>query len=198
MQRFLVHILPLVYLLIHAGLAELPRLWSSKWASTVLAALIIGQIGYLLLTALDQRFIQGVIYQDFIPQPAGGSAYIRDHTTSEDTIALVDAGMIAYFVPLETRVIDMVGLAESHIAHRPSQFPGGLFGLGDGFGKWDVDYVLAQEPKYVQLHLQGRDQAGRWQTDFTGATLLINDPRFQAAYQLISAEELGGLFVRKE
>lgn len=198
LQRFLVHILPFTYLLIHAGLARLWEIWPGRWGKVLLAGLVLGQLGYLLFGSLEYNFISGVRNAPLIPDGGLIAEALRRHVQPGDTIALVDAGIFAYLLPLDARAVDMVGLADEHIAHRPPQFPSGLFGRGDGFGKWDVDYVLAQQPKVVTVHLRGQTEDGVWQTDFTGTTLLLNDPRFQEQYELVSGGDIGGVFVRKK
>ena len=132
--------------------------------------------------------------------PNGGArvAYLCRYVCPGDTIAVIDAGIIAYRLPLETRVVDMVGLTDVHIAHQPVRLLGGLFGRGDAFGKWDVDYVLAQKPRFVQVNILGKTVEGEWLTNFTGTTLLINDHRFQMAYRLVTEPEGTGVFVREE
>lgn len=213
MQRFLVNVLPLLWLLVHAGLGSLMQYLTAPPASDagpgraalrldstlvtgLVVLLVVGQVGYLLLLSLDQRFVGGggnpgdpTLHPDLV--------YLREQAQPGDTVALVFAGF-AYFLPLETRVIDMVGLTDAHIARRPAQFPSGLFGRGDVFGKWDVDYVLAQGPDYVQGFGPVRGSDGVWRTKFTGTTLLLNDPRFQREYAPL--REPGGtdLFVRRQ
>ncbi|MFN8445972.1 MAG: hypothetical protein U0175_34595, partial [Caldilineaceae bacterium] len=100
-----------------------------------------------------------------------------------------------YRAPLTARIVDMVGLTDKHVAHLPAQFPGGLWGRGDAFGKWDVDYVLAQNPKYVQVRITQTSPDGSWQTNFTGTTQLVNDPRFRQAYQLVTETIDPSIFV---
>jgi len=111
---------------------------------------------------------------------------------------VVDAGGLPNRLPLSTRVIDMVGLVDAHIAHLPPQFPGGLFSSGDGFGKWDPDYVLAQKPDYIQFHIIGRTPDGHLLTDFTGTTLLARQPDFLRHYRLAEESGIPGLFERIE
>ncbi len=197
MQRFLVHILPFIYLLVHAGVMQLQVIRPSPWVPALIAILILGQAAYLLVTSLEHRFIAGIGNGSLIPKDTPTVIYLQQHIEADHTIAVVDAGIYAYIVPLETRVVDMIGLTDAHIAHRPIQYPNGLLGQGDAFGKWDVDYILAQSPDFVQVYLRGQTPSGQWKTHFTGTTLLINDPRFQAAYELVSLEKFGGLFAKK-
>jgi hypothetical protein len=123
---------------------------------------------------LVQNAGQGMDDQPWWQSTIQKSRFLSQNVNQGDTIAVVDAGYIAYTMPPDVRVIDMVGLSNGHIAHLPVQLPHGLWGTGDAFGKWDVDYVLSQKPRYVQI------------TVFTGARLLAQDPRFQALYRPIT------------
>ena len=161
-----------------------------------MVGLVLGQVGYLLFGSLEYSFTSGIRNAPLIPDGGPIAEALRQHVQPGDTIALVDAGIFAYVMPLDVRAVDMVGLADEHIAHRSPQFPNGLLGRGDGFGKWDVAYVLAQQPKVIVVHLRGQTD-GVWLTDFTGTTLLINGLRFQEQYELFSGGEFGGVFVRK-
>lgn len=199
MQRFAVHVLPFVYLIVQIGLERVDRLWSANsWGKVLLLLLVWGQVAYLLVGSLEYRFLDGIGRGTFIPEPIGMVRYLHQNVGPEDTIAVVEAGRIAYDASLETRVLDMVGLTDAHIAHHPAQFPGGLFGRGDGFGKWDVDYVLEQSPRFVQANVRGQTADGTWLTMFTGTALLLNDPRFRELYKPVTDPGVKGVFVRKE
>jgi hypothetical protein len=142
----------------------------------------------LATTVIEHRFV--VSLQEALAsvpeaQENASVTYIKQNLRPGETVAVVDAGGIAYSLPLNVRVIDMVGLTDAHIAHLPPQFPHGLLGRGDGFGKWDVEYVLDQEPRFVQVHLIRQTPTGEWVTDFTGSTLLVNDSHFQKTYRRI-------------
>ena len=147
----------------------------------------VGMSALLPLASLEQRFVHGT--------GAGPPllTYLRQNLEPGDTIAVDQAGLLAYGLPLEIRVIDLNGLTDAHIAHRPVALPGGLFGRGDGFGKWDIDYVLAQNPRFVQVFVREIRDDGRYTTGNTGQTLLVNDPRFRRRYQLVSVHKRGVL-----
>lgn len=196
MQRFAVHILPLLYLLVQAGLEQITQAGSSRWRFTLLSILVWGQAAYLSAGSLDQRFVRGIGSGPIVPQGDQRMVFLWQHVSPTDTIAVIDAGFNAYRLPLETRVVDMVGLTNAHIAHQPVQLPGGVFGRGDAFGKWDVSYVLDQNPRFVQVNLTGQTQSGEWRTNFTGTTLLVNDPRFRAMYHPVDEPGTEGIFVR--
>ncbi|MBN1221225.1 MAG: glycosyltransferase family 39 protein [Anaerolineae bacterium] len=196
-QRFLVHILPLVYLLIQHGLINLSQVWPHRWQMSLITLVVLGQSGYMLATTVTEHRFEISLQQALASAPESQEnasiTYIKQNLHPGETIAVVDAGGIAYSLPLTVRVIDMVGLTDAHIAHLTPQFPHGLFGRGDGFGKWDVEYILDQKPRFVQIHLIRQTPTGEWVTDFTGATLLINDPRFRTRYRLVDE---AGIFER--
>lgn len=198
LQRFAVHILPPLYLLLQAGMGVLYRLGRFRWHRAVWIILIVGQVGYLWGYSLEQRLVNGVGGGPLIPEDTPIIAYIRQNVHPGGAIAVTDAGLISYRLPPEVRIVDMVGLTDAHIAHQPVHLPGGLLGRGDAFGKWDVDYVLRQQPRLVQVNIIGQTAEGEWLTNFTGTTLLVNDPRFRQRYRPVDETRLPGLFIQQE
>ena len=198
MQRFLVQMLPLLVIVLHAGFVALLDLWgaAARWPKPSVLLLILGQLAFLLFTSLEARFLAGI----GAPGGATGAApdiqYVAARLLPGDAVAVDVAGAYAYYLPLETRIIDVNGLADGHIGHVAPQFPGGLWGRGDGFGKWDIDYVLAQQPRFVQLAITGVDAEGAYLATNTGQALLANDPRFRAAYAPVPG--FLGLFERRQ
>ena len=192
--RFWVHILPLAYLLIHQGLVALGEGWPKP--TILVPLLVIGQCIFLLIGAFDARFVQGIGAGAVLSPPSAQVTYLVDHVEPEDTIAVIDAGRVAYELPLSVRIVDMVGLTDQHIAHIPPQFPGGLSGRGDAFGKWDIEYVLSQEPRFIQVNITSKRE-GSVLTNFTGTTLLVNHPVFRRSYGSVDAPGVDGLFVRQ-
>ncbi|MCS6774611.1 MAG: hypothetical protein NZ693_10940 [Thermoflexales bacterium] len=193
-QRFLVHVLPAVVVLTYRGLVWIAQQADIRWQRVLLGSLTGTQVAFLLLGAVETRALQR------LPQPSPnaetGMSYIRERLKSGDVIAVTDAGGISYALPLDIRVLDMFGLTDAHIAHLKPQFPSGLFGRGDGFGKWDVDYVLARSPHFVQAHVLGVDEQGNYSSN-TSNRLLLNDPRFKARYRhLGDSHGFVGLFER--
>jgi hypothetical protein len=144
---------------------------------TVPVAVLVLQVGASLFDTVNPKGILGEKI---------GAPPQEDHWVSslrpDDSIMVVSAGLLAYDAPLTVRVIDMVGLTNNAIANRPSVFPGGPFAHYNVFGKWDLDYYLAQNPRFVEVLFMGIGPDGRFQTGFIGATELVNDPRFKARY----------------
>jgi arabinofuranosyltransferase len=196
LQRFWAHILPLLIALAHAGLMALAALIAPGRPGPVGVGLALVQTAFLYLGALDAHLVHG-IGQPAIPQGPTMTDYLRAHWRPGDVLAVTDAGGLAYALPLEACVVDMFGLTDAHIAHLQPWFPSGLFGRGDGFGKWDVDYVLAQNPRFIQVHVIAQAPNGTFIVDNTSNRLLVNDPRFRARYRQVAATpELQGLFER--
>jgi hypothetical protein len=65
-----------------------------------------------------------------------------------------------------------------------------------GFGKWDVDYVLAARPRFVQVVDRGAE--GRPKLQFRGSELLLADPRFARDYAPVEERGLAGIYVRRD
>lgn len=194
LHRFWAHILPLLIVLAHRGMMTLAGFMATSRSALIGIGLTLVQLAVLLFNALDARLVRG-IGQPIAPQGQTMSDYLRAHWQPGDVLAVTDAGWLAYILPLEARVVDMFGLTDAHIAHLTPQFPGGLLGRGDGFGKWDVDYVLAQNPRFIQAHVIAKAPDGTFIADNTSNRLLVNDPRFKARYrQVADTPELRGLF----
>jgi len=198
--RLGVHVLPLWIALVVAGAARLAS-GLGRRGTVWMGAILVGTAVIFSLQLVDLRWVQGVGAGPWVPPPTPQARYLRDHLESGEVVALTDAGHIAHFLPLDTRVVDMIGLTDAHIAHRPVQFPGGLLAGGNGFGRWDVDYVLAQKPAWVQVNIvEGDPGSGTARTNWTGTDLLLADPRFQARYEyVVEAGDPGvrGIFRRR-
>jgi arabinofuranosyltransferase len=203
MHRFWVHILPLLIVLVHAGLMKLAALITPCYAWLVRAGFVFAQIAFLYYGALN-AYITGFAYSRALETPLESGtasdswiAYISHNWKEGDVIAAADAGAIAYVLPLEARIVDMIGLVDGHIAHLKPQFPSGLFGRGDGFGKWDIEYILNQNPRFIEIGALEKRENGEYFVENTGLRLLVNDPRFRARYRQVSDKpELSGLFER--
>lgn len=195
MYRFLVHILPAIWLLVHLGLVRLYTILPTRRAVLLVSLLVIAQAAYLWGFSLEQRFFEQIGTGNAPTARRPNLDYLQQHVQSGDTVAVIYAGF-AYDLPRDVYVLDMVGLNDAHIAHLSPRFPSGLLGRGDVFGKWDVEYVLAHRPRYVQAGSIWRVGGGRWRTSFTGTTLLVNDSRFQHAYRPVGEPGAEGLFVR--
>ena len=71
--------------------------------------------------------------------------WLHDNTSPHTTIAVQTAGYLPYFSQRTT--IDVLGLNDKHIAHLPTAMGQGVA----GHEKWDVNYILEQEPDVIVL-----------------------------------------------
>jgi hypothetical protein len=204
MHRFWVHILPLIVVLVHAGLMKLGEMIAPRLAQVACIGFVLAQTAFLLWQTLN-AYTTGFAYLGALADHAGSEtnstsswvAYIQQNWQKGDVIAAADVGYVAYMLPLEARVVDMIGLVDPHIAHLKPQFPSGLFGRGDGFGKWDVSHILDQNPRFIEIGALEQRENGEYFVENTGLRLLVNDPRFRARYRQVSTDPaLSGLFER--
>ncbi len=96
--------------------------------------------------------------------------WIRRNTAPGDTIAVVDAGALAYYG--ERSTVDILGLNDEHIAHSPN--------------KSDPYYVLAHQPLLVQLQVTMPDNGSEpTPVDSLAGSHLFYTPEFQRSYRPI-------------
>ena len=199
--RFFAPVMPLICMLGAIGLEAIGEHWKSLGANraTALAATLATLIFGLFLGGSIQVSEIDRSVRAFVAPTRGGhdrATWLRENSASGDSIALVDSGILAY--ETELSVIDMIGLNDAYIAHLSPRFPRGL-APGNGFGKWDVDYVLRMKPTFVQVHLsRERWEEGELVTDWVGSDELINDPRFLDSYKYVEDPSVAGIFVRKD
>ncbi len=118
---------------------------------------------------------------------------MRDHFPPDTVIAVNAAGSVPYFSGFEA--IDMLGLNDTHIAHR--KMPD--MGRGKaGHEKGDGAYVLAAKPDVIQLG----SSLGRKTPLFVSGREMYRSQEFQESYELRSYRLPSGqnlwLYERKE
>ncbi|MDW8054897.1 MAG: hypothetical protein RMJ86_10200 [Anaerolineae bacterium] len=185
-QRFLVHVLPAVVVLASVGLQWLADQFEARQRAYVLGGVAGAQVVFLLMGSADLFLVRRVVSNNVEYFDSALLSYITSNLRSGESIAVNDAGLISYLLPLDVRVIDMFGLADAHIAHLKPRFPSGLLGWGDAFGKWDTDYVLAQKPKLIQLTLYPSPEGDGFVSPHTSNRELLADVRFQQQYRPVS------------
>jgi hypothetical protein len=170
--RFVVPIMPFVYLLVQEGFLELYHraIASAAWERAVPAAAVL-----LLVLALGAparetvpRLLfpesyrwnaplaevsfpmieEGYVWFDnyFVDRLATAARWLDAHAPADAVVAATPAGAIAYYMNL--RVIDMLGLTDPHIARSPVARPGSG---PAGHEKGDGRYVLSRSPDYILL-----------------------------------------------
>jgi arabinofuranosyltransferase len=102
----------------------------------VVITLIIG-IGFELFMTYSQYLPLSVEFGRYTAGLKQAGIWINENTRDDATIAVVDAGALAYYGNRKT--IDILGLNDEHIAH--------------SVDKMDSDYVLYFKPDIIQLHV---------------------------------------------
>jgi hypothetical protein len=143
--RFFTPLLPLLCLLAGIALSSFPG--TRKLAAAAGLILSLAVIAYNLYEIKHDWYIHNKIEID--QTAARGlevGLWLRIHSRPDMVIATNTAGSIPYFSRLKT--IDMLGLNDLHIAHRP------IADLGKGrpgHEKGDGVYVLSRRPDYIHL-----------------------------------------------
>jgi arabinofuranosyltransferase len=132
-HRFLVPVVPLLSLFVGRALVMFKQSWLERGILVFTVASIVLEVAFALLIYIPYTPQFG----DFTDGLIRCGQWIRQNTQPHDIIAVVDAGALAYYS--ERPTIDIVGLNNVHIAHSP--------------GKSDIEYVMQQNPKIVQLHV---------------------------------------------
>ncbi len=146
--RFLVPILPFLYLLFQEGIKSLYGVVSKRKA-LVITLIIIG----LGIPFMTKNSFSGRCYEDVKTQSTLTNIWsivgkwLKDNASSEDSVALSPAGAIPYYSKLHA--IDMLGLCDLHIGHiKMKELGKGVFA---GHEKGDGAYILSHKPTYILL-----------------------------------------------
>jgi arabinofuranosyltransferase len=193
--RFLVPVLPLLFVLAGLGLSDLTAKLAPVNRTLFLvvligvAVLVFHPAGTLAITPAGTRLTSAdpAAFQYNTDPDAGfvvmGKA-LRRLAAPGQSIAVVPIGAIGYFSDL--RVFDMVGLVDPHIAHEPFD-PQYTATWRPGHDKGDGLYVLGRRPDYIQLvdgltsqPLPGVDAYGM---QFKSVVEIWKAPEFHALYE---------------
>lgn len=173
--RFLIPALPLIWILTErllVGWLGAARLGSRE------PVLLVG-LSSLLVVAQMVDFVR-LRHEEIDPARAGLERahvalgkWLKEHSPPDSKVAVGDIGAIGFWSGL--RVLDLDGLADTHIARLPG-------GFGD---KRDSRYVLAQSPDFIILRVH------RCQPELDDITLgmdreIYADPQFQRSFQRLT------------
>jgi hypothetical protein len=169
-HRFLVPVLPLLMLVTGKALDSMFTRKAVRYG-----ALMLAFSGLLLEMVFLTQFCRPVFEEfDYHRQRlTEAGLWIHEHTSPDATIAVVDAGMLAYYSQRTT--IDIIGLNNTHIAHSATGS--------------DPAYVLAQQPLFIQLHARRADDGSWYDPDSPAGNDLIRDAAFQSEYTLALIED---------
>lgn len=171
-ERFIVHVLPLV-LLSSVFLVDdvLQRQQMSKRRLVASVLPLFFFLGLFLSSPtfpVSSHLVAWVSVAD----------YLKRNVARDEYIATDAAGAIKYYSGVG--VIDVLGLNDTHIAHRKVDLGTGTA----GHEKQDNAYVISREPSYITTWLDSDGMAGRGFKKFF---------EFRRAYQLEGLVETSGL-----
>jgi hypothetical protein len=146
--RFLVPILPFLYLMTQEGAVSFYGAVSGKKASVFIFVLIALGTLFTAKNSLSGKSLEGVKIQASLTNVwTIVGKWLRENASPTDSVALSPAGAIPYYSKLYT--IDMLGLNDLHIGHmRLEGFGKGKFA---GHEKGDGAYILSRKPTYILL-----------------------------------------------
>jgi hypothetical protein len=126
--------------------------------------------------------------------------FLKEHASPGDVLAAIDIGAMAYFSGLRT--IDYFGLADAHTAHLdPVEYnfdPPGFWGRNSFRLKVDIEYVLDQEPRFVELNTANNPETTKETVPLDPySALMFQHPKFQEQYDPLYFVGGTTIFVKK-
>ena len=194
--RFFAPLLPLFFLLIQEGLRELPGLVFKKYLRLATAG-----VALIMLVIVGNNLLRIALHPPFDSHHDGHvqiGLFLKEHAEPNDVLAAFDIGALAYFSGLRT--IDYFGLVDAHIAHlHPAEyhFDPGFWGRTSFRLKSDIDYVMAQKPRFIELNSANNPKDAHSTIPMDPySSLMHSHPEFQQHY--LPLKHSGGttLFVR--
>ena len=220
-NRFFTHMLPMLELMLFAGICEIFyfdrsfRISSNERANyemsrrlTIALVLVIlamfgisGNAGFYKLQHWDFKsgFLTGLKPDWMLPAYYDTGMYMKRNLEPTDLVAIGDIGAIPYISGV--RVLDCFGLTDKYTA----KLPGDFF-----FKKYDIDYILGEspynsrKPDYIVLmgHLYHRGQDNiifhPSADKFLYMVALWADQRFHDDYELVDEVDFFLIFKHKD
>jgi hypothetical protein len=148
-HRFLVPVVPLLAVLAALGADAL--VGARRRGAAVTLALVLALWATSLRGAYAYAWSagRGVDAITAALRPIG--ATLGAHAPPGTTVAMVSIGAIPFYAGPGVRVIDMMGLADAHVAREGVRVPDGL----PAHARYDNDYVLARRPELILIPPSG-------------------------------------------
>jgi hypothetical protein len=168
--RFFAPIMPLVCLITALSIFSL-----AKAKRTIVSMAIVIALYNIAQMRINEQIYHHLVSDEVALQGREVGLWLRENAPPDAVIATNTAGSIPYFSKLST--IDMLGMNDSHIAHReiPSQGRGWA-----GHEKGDGSYVLSRSPDYIQFG----PGLGSVYPFFLGDYEIYENPVFHKLYSL--------------
>jgi hypothetical protein len=147
--RLYLPILPTLFLLIQDSIKRVAEIKKREWVTFPLVILLIISFVYFSTRCTFSGRIAKHIRKDTLVEDGRNvGEYLRKVAKKGELVALNTAGSIPYYLGLDIRILDMLGLTDVHIAHQPT-----VAETTDrewtGHDRWDGPYVLSKKPDYI-------------------------------------------------
>jgi hypothetical protein len=182
--RFLIPVMPLLYVAIQDGLQTLhgalpgwhgrARQWQLIVFWGFLAVIIYdiaNQTKYLRLHT--EMWATGYRHAH-----SHVGRWLRDNAKTDDTVALMDIGLVGYLSG--ARIIDITGLTDPHIADAPGGWLKKTYSL---------DYLFSREPEFFVLVSSTDYPAEAFATSFPIDREIFHDPRLLDRYTFLFSRD---------
>lgn len=183
--RFFVPVIPPIIMIIMNFIIHLTNKINNEALSKITYAVLIFLV--LILNFKTYSFAGNIKKQytsDLGDIYAG--QYLADKVSDRDTVAVIDAGAIPYYV--NSKIIDIIGLNNKYISKLKGPF----------MLKMDNQYVLDSKPQYIQMHTM-KSKSGLIRPINVFATVnLFFSYDFQEKYNLDEQSPVPTLFKRHE
>lgn len=145
--RFFIPILPIIYLLIQESFYELYKSIEAKYSQIkyIVYALIVLLTYYTYATPKDYVRRYQMLENGLVEKMKWYGLWIKSKSNPNTVIAASTIGAISYYS--EVTLIDMLGLTDETIAHKPEK----IFGLTSGWKErnYNATYVLSRKPDWI-------------------------------------------------
>jgi hypothetical protein len=159
-SRFCAPYLPWLALLLCAGAQRLGRTIDGRRDGLAAPVSLASTLALVVAVSVmvpaklwpDARYRREIIdYGESTQALRDYGLWLRQHRPPDTIIAISSLGRVPYYSGFKT--IDMLGLADTHIAHREMELARGFL----GHQKYDSDYILSRRPDIVVLEFGTRE-----------------------------------------
>ena len=144
-HRFLVPVVPLLAVLAALGADTLLGAWPRATTALLLLAAALWAASLRGTYAYAWSAAQGVDAITATLRPLGLA--LGERAPPGTTVAMLSIGALPFYAGPGIRVIDMMGLADAHVARAGVRVPDGL----PAHARYDNDYVLARRPELILM-----------------------------------------------
>ncbi|RPI17011.1 MAG: hypothetical protein EHM58_10705 [Ignavibacteriae bacterium] len=154
--RFFVPLMPVFYILVQEGFAQLFAMFEKKnsysgsIALGVIAIIVIGYITYKPQYEQIKKYSE--LENGLVDKMRISGTWLKTKSTEAGrplTVAATTIGAISYYS--DVTLIDMLGLTDKEIAHNPQPIPEISANAEIGWKErnYNVDYVISRKPDYI-------------------------------------------------